>query len=143
MVVSYREAPPRWRQGRGRESEAGACAKHVVVIARLAADLVSRSSVKRPCRAAAVVNALGATAFGGRTRRTHFANDGALRAVLSYLARLAAERVRGVIARSTDRTLAAAFALLVRARLALVARALAGVGLDGARAAFGLLRAAR
>ena len=68
MVVSYREAPPRWRQGRGRESKAGACAKHVVVIARLAADLVSRGSVKRPCWAAAVVavEAAGVSVFPGR-----------------------------------------------------------------------------
>jgi hypothetical protein len=143
MVVSYGEAPPRWRQGRGRESKAGACAKHVVVIARLAADLVSRGSVKRPCWAAAVVEALCATTFGGRTQRTHSARDGARRAVLSYLARLAAQRVRGIISRSTDRTLAAAFALLVRAHNALVAGALASVGLDGSAAAFGLLRAAR
>eukprot|EP00964_Phaeocystis_antarctica_P041571 scaffold23772_cov63-Phaeocystis_antarctica.AAC.5 len=64
IAVSHREAPSRWKQGNGGESEAGACAKHVVIIARRAGEFVSRRSsvVKRPCRAAAVVRVLGATA---------------------------------------------------------------------------------
>eukprot|EP00964_Phaeocystis_antarctica_P108439 scaffold73035_cov68-Phaeocystis_antarctica.AAC.3 len=52
-------------QGHGGESEADECATHVIVIARLAADLIFRCSsvVKRPCRAAAVVVAHGTLAL--------------------------------------------------------------------------------
>ena len=88
VVVSYGEAPPRRKQGRGRESETGACAKHVVVIAWLAADVVFSCSVKCPYRAAAVVVAHSTVALGGGTERARGANDRALRAVLSNLARL-------------------------------------------------------
>ena len=44
-----------------------------------------------------------------------YANDRSPRAVLSNLARLAAEGVRRVVARSTDRALAAARERLIRA----------------------------
>ena len=115
VAVSHREAPSRWRQGHGGESEAGACAKHFIVIARLAADLIFSDSVERPCRAAAVVVAHGTVALGGVTKRAWGANNRALGAVLSNLTRLATEGVRGVVARSTDRALAAAQERLVRA----------------------------
>ena len=74
MAISHREAPPRRRERHGRESEAAAFAKHVVVITRLAADLIFSSSVKRPCRAAAVVQVLGATALGYGTERATLTN---------------------------------------------------------------------
>eukprot|EP00964_Phaeocystis_antarctica_P008577 scaffold4626_cov75-Phaeocystis_antarctica.AAC.1 len=107
----------RGSQGHGGESEAGACAKHVVIIARCADDVVSRCSsvVKRPCRAAAVVVAHGTVALGGETKRARGPNDRDRRAVLSNLARLATEGVRRVVTRSTDRALAAAQRRLVRA----------------------------
>ena len=109
-------APSKWKQGNGGESEAGACAIHVVT-ARCADDVVFRcgSVVKRPFTAAARVQVLGATALGGETKRTRGANNRALGAVLSLLTRLATEAVRGVVARSTDRALAAAQKRLVRA----------------------------
>ena len=90
---SHREAPPRRRQGHGREGEAGALAKHEVVITRLAADLVVSGSVKRPCRAAAVVQFLGAAALGRGTERAQGTNDSACRAVFSHLARLTRKNV--------------------------------------------------
>ena len=116
MAISHRETPSRWRQGHGGESEADARAVHVVT-ARFADGVVPRcsSAVKRPCRAAAVVVAHGTSALSGEAELAGFANDRSLRAVLSNLARLAAEGVRRVVARSTDRALAAAQERLVRA----------------------------
>ena len=116
VAISHRETPSRWRQRQGGESEANACAVHVVT-ARCADDAVSRCSsvVERPCRAAAVVVVHGTIALGGEANLAGCANDRPLRAVLSNLARLAAEGVRRVVARSTDRALAAAQRRLVRA----------------------------
>eukprot|EP00964_Phaeocystis_antarctica_P028853 scaffold16256_cov75-Phaeocystis_antarctica.AAC.3 len=109
VAISHRETPSRWRQGHAGESEADACAVHVAT-ARCADDAVSRCSsvVKRPCRAAAVVVVHGTSALGGEANLAGFANDRPLRAVLSNLARLAAEGVRRVVARSTDSALATA-----------------------------------
>eukprot|EP00964_Phaeocystis_antarctica_P037799 scaffold21612_cov69-Phaeocystis_antarctica.AAC.4 len=128
VALSHREAPSRGKQGHGGESEADQFATHVIVIARLAADLVFScgSVVKRPCRAAAVVVAHGTTALS----------------LLSNLARLATEGVRRVVARSTDLALAAARERLVRAISARITRALACDRLDGARSAWCLLLAA-
>ena len=78
-------------QGHGREGEAGACAIHTVVITKLAADLVL--SVKRPCRAAAVVQFLGAATLGCVTERAWGTNRRACRAVFSDLAWLARKNV--------------------------------------------------
>ena len=90
---SHREAPPRRRQGHGREGEAGARAIHEIGITRLAADLIIVSSVKRPCRAAAVVQFLGAAALGGGTERAWVTNDRACRTVFADLARLTRKNV--------------------------------------------------
>eukprot|EP00964_Phaeocystis_antarctica_P003805 scaffold2046_cov78-Phaeocystis_antarctica.AAC.1 len=130
--------------GHGGESEAGACAIHVVT-ARCADDVVFRcgSVVKRPFTAAARVIVNGTIALGGGTDRARDANGRALRTVLSNLAWLTTEGVRGVVARSTDRALAAARVQLVRTTSARIARALARDGLDGARFAWCLLLAAR
>ena len=115
-AFSHRETPSRWGQRHSGESEANACAVHVVT-ARFADDVVSGCSsiVKRPCGAAAVVVVHGTIALGGEADWAGFANDRSLRAVLSNLARLATEGVRRVVARSTDDALAAAQRRLVRA----------------------------
>jgi hypothetical protein len=119
VAVSHRKTPSRWRQRHGGESEAGACAKHVVGIARLATDLVfSCGSVKCACRAAATVVVHRTVALGRGAERARNANDRPLGTVLSNLARLATEGVRRIVARSTDRALGAALLRLVRARRA-------------------------
>ena len=104
-----------WKQGHGGETEADAFAIHIVT-ARHAGEFVSRCGVAiGPFTAAAVVVVHGTIALGGRTETARDANDRALRAVLSNLARLATEGVCRVVARSTDRALAAAQERLVRA----------------------------
>ena len=117
-AFSHREAPSKRKQGDGGESEADdEFAIHVVTDARIAADAVFRCSsvVELPCRAAAVLQVLGATALSRGTGRAQGANDRVFRTVLSNLARLATEGVRRVVARSTDRALAAARERLIRA----------------------------
>eukprot|EP00964_Phaeocystis_antarctica_P104172 scaffold69313_cov66-Phaeocystis_antarctica.AAC.2 len=106
----------RGSKGNSGESEAGACAIHVVT-ARCADDVVIRcgSVVKRPFTAAARVIVHGTIALGGGTKRARFANNRALGAVLSLLTRLTTKGVRRVVARSTDHALAAAQEWLVRA----------------------------
>eukprot|EP00964_Phaeocystis_antarctica_P072930 scaffold44705_cov70-Phaeocystis_antarctica.AAC.6 len=99
--------------------------------------------VIRPFTAAAVVVVHGTIALGGGVDWARDANGRVLRAVLCNLARRATEGVRRVVARSTDRALAAALTLLEFAESARIARTLAGVGLDGARTARCLLLAAR
>ena len=84
-------APSKWKQGNGGESEAGACAIHVVT-ARCAGDIVSSGSVKFDCRATTVVVARGTVALGGGTDWAVLSFE-SIRAVLSNRARLARENV--------------------------------------------------
>eukprot|EP00964_Phaeocystis_antarctica_P017685 scaffold9786_cov77-Phaeocystis_antarctica.AAC.3 len=165
VISSDHRVPSSNVAGNSGESEAGACAIHVVT-ARCADDVVFRcgSVVERPFTAAACVQVLGATALRGGADWAGFANGHTRKAVLSNLARLtrkyvgrvvagatslaryracfwlvfsaqaleafncrvawtvralltqlATEAVRGVVARSTDRALAAAPKRLVRA----------------------------
>ena len=110
-----------WKQGHGGETEADAFAIHIVT-ARHAGEFVSRCGVAiGPFTAAAVVVVHGTIALGGGAVRARGANNRVLRAVLSNLARLAAEGVCRVVAHSTDRALATAQERLVRAGRALKA----------------------
>ena len=107
--------PSMWKQGHGGETEADAFAIHVVT-ARCAGEFVSRCGVViGPFTAAAVVVVHGTIALGGGVDWARDANGRVLRAVLCNLARRATEGVRRVVARSTDRALAAAQRRLVRA----------------------------
>ena len=115
VAFSHIETPSRWKQGDRGESEADDEFAVHVDTARCAAVSRCSSVVELPCRAAAVVQVLGATALSRGTERARGANVRVFRTVLSNLARLATEGVRGVVARSTDRALAAAQEGLVRA----------------------------
>ena len=90
-------------QGNSDESEAGACAVHVVT-ARCADDVAFRcgSVVKCPFTAAARVQVLGATALGGGADWAGFANGHTRKAVLSNLARLTRKYVGRVAAGATS-----------------------------------------